>query len=108
MIVALALLALAVVVGGIALAFSDRGLPGELIAIGSAAAGAIAGILSHTSTNDPQQVTVVNQGPAEAVPVAETPAKPARRRKAENGSTLVEVLVVVLAVAGVLILMGRP
>lgn len=68
-IVALGLLALAVVVGGIALAWVDKGLPGELIAIGSAAAGAIAGILSKTGT-DPQPV-VVHQPPNDPVPVAE-------------------------------------
>lgn len=55
----LGLLAFAVVVGGIALAWVDKGLPGELIAIGSAAAGAVAGILSKTGT-DPQPVEVVN------------------------------------------------
>lgn len=54
----LAALALAVVVGGIYLAAIDKSLPGELIAIGSAAAGAVAGILSKT-----------NVAPAEATPV---------------------------------------
>ena len=69
----LGLLALATVVGGICLAFTDRGLPGELIAIGSAAAGSIAGILSHTSS-DAQDVNVVNE-PAEPIPVQEAKAK---------------------------------
>lgn len=63
----LGLLAFATVVGGICLAFSDRGLPGELIAIGSAAAGAVGGILSHTSGGDAVPVQVVNQD-EDAVP----------------------------------------
>lgn len=90
-IIVLALLALAVVIGGIALAFSDRGLPGELIAIGSAAAGAIAGILSHTSSDQPTPVNVVNEAD-DAVPVAQTlvepdpiPSRPVKRvRKARR------------------------
>lgn len=56
-----------VVAGGIFLAASDRALPGELIAIGSAAAGAVAGILSKTGT-DPQPVRVMNEE-ADPVPV---------------------------------------
>jgi drug/metabolite transporter (DMT)-like permease len=60
-------LALAVVVGGIVLALNDKSLPGELIAIGSAAAGAVGGILSKTSTG-PQEVQVVNRD-ADPVPV---------------------------------------
>jgi hypothetical protein len=53
----LGLLALSVVVGGIVLALDDKSLPGELIAIGSAAAGSIGGILAKTGTTD---VEVVN------------------------------------------------
>ncbi len=67
-ILALAFLAAAVVVGGIYLTAIGRDLPGELIAIGSAAAGAIGGILSKTGT-DTQNVNVINDGPDEAVPV---------------------------------------
>lgn len=74
----LGLLALATVVGGICLAFTDRGLPGELIAIGSAAAGSIAGILSHTSS-DAQDVQVVNE-PDEAIPVEAAPKARAAKR----------------------------
>ena len=65
----LGLLALSVVIGGIVLTLNDKDLSGELIAIGSAAAGAIAGILSKTGT-DPQPV-VVHQPANDPVPVAE-------------------------------------
>jgi hypothetical protein len=65
----LGLLAFSTVVGGICLAFTDRGLPGELIAIGSAAAGAVGGILSHTSGGDPVAVAGVDGGPVETVDV---------------------------------------
>ena len=58
----LAVLALAVVGGGIYLTAIDRALPGELIAIGAAAAGGVAGILSRT-TSDPQPVTGPMGGP---------------------------------------------
>lgn len=64
----LGLLALAVVVGGIVLALDDKALPGELIAIGSAAAGAVGGILSRTG---PSEVQVTNRAD-EPVPVEET------------------------------------
>jgi hypothetical protein len=63
----LGLLALAVVCGGILLALDDKSLPGELIAIGSAAAGAVGGILSRTG-NETQQVVGPGGGP---VPVEE-------------------------------------
>lgn len=43
--VGLVLVALTVVIGGIVLALGDRSLPGELIAIGSGAAGALGGTL---------------------------------------------------------------
>lgn len=71
-IAALACLALAVVVGGIYLTAIDKSLPGELIAIGSAAAGAIGGILSRTDSDQAVPVQVVNAGPGEAVPVEDT------------------------------------
>lgn len=63
----LALLAFAVVVGGIYLTAIDRSLPGELIAIGSAAAGAVAGILSKVGQSDPQEVTGPQGGPVAVV-----------------------------------------
>lgn len=75
----LGLLALAVVVGGIVLAISDRSLPGELIAIGAAAAGSVAGILSKTGdTDQPQAVNVVNVE-GDPVPVDPVPAKRAAK-----------------------------
>lgn len=71
-VVVLGLLALATVVGGIALAWSDRALPGEIIAIGAGAAGVIGGALSNIGrSSDPQQVVGPQGGP---VPVAETPS----------------------------------
>lgn len=69
----LGLLALSVVVGGFALAMTDRSIPESLIAIGSAAAGAVAGILSRTGDTD---VRVVNDE-ADPVPV-EQPDRPPR------------------------------
>lgn len=64
----LALLAFAVVVGGIYLTAIDKSLPGELIAIGSAAAGAVAGILSKTGhTSEPQEVVGPRGGPLPVV-----------------------------------------
>lgn len=69
-ILVLGALALAVVIGGIVLALDDKSLPGELIAIGAAAAGAIGGILSKTGAADPTPVVGPEGGP---VPVAETP-----------------------------------
>ena len=75
----LGLLALAVVVGGIVLALDDKTLPGELIAIGSAAAGAVGGILSKTGdAAEPQAVEIVNV-PADPVPVDPVPAKRAAK-----------------------------
>lgn len=70
-IAALALLAFTVVAGGIYLTAIDKSLPGELIAIGSAAAGAVAGILSKTGT-DTMPVNVINR-PDEAIPVVDGP-----------------------------------
>lgn len=48
-VVGLALIALAVVAGGIVLALDDRTIPDALVAIGSGAAGALGGILARTS-----------------------------------------------------------
>lgn len=77
----LGLLALSVVVGGIILALSDKALPGELIAIGSAAAGAVGGILSKTGdTAEPQAVEIVNV-PADPVPVDPVPVKKAAKKR---------------------------
>lgn len=89
----LALLALSVVVGGIALAFADRSLPGELIAIGSAAAGAVGGILSRTGPTGPTPVEVVNPR-ADPVNVSEA------------GQSIVVVLLTVIAVILVLAVLG--
>lgn len=73
-VVVLGLLAVATVVGGIALAWSDRALPGEIIAIGAGAAGVIGGALSNIGrSGEPQPVSVVNEGPAEAIPVVDSP-----------------------------------
>lgn len=69
-IAALALLAFATVTGGIYLTAIDKSLPGELIAIGSAAAGAVGGILSRTGGNEPTPVHVVNAG-TDPVPTKE-------------------------------------
>ena len=63
--VILGLLAMATVVGGIYLTAQDKSLPGELIAIGSLAAGAIAAILSRPNG---EEVRVINE-PDEPVPV---------------------------------------
>lgn len=49
--VSLACLAVGTLIGGIYLTAIDKSLPGELIAIGSSAAGAIAGILSRPSSD---------------------------------------------------------
>lgn len=67
----LGLLALSVVVGGIVLAMADKALPGELIAMGSAAAGAIGGILSKGGSAG---VTIENDED-DPVPVAERPLR---------------------------------
>lgn len=63
----LSALALVVVVGGIVLALDDKSLPGELIAIGSLAAGAVAGILSKTGHSEPTEVTGPRGGPVPVV-----------------------------------------
>ena len=56
-ILVLGVLAMAVVVGGIYLTAIDKSLPGELIAIGSAAAGAVGGILAKTGPEPVVNVT---------------------------------------------------
>jgi uncharacterized membrane protein HdeD (DUF308 family) len=66
----LGLLALVTVVGGIVLALNDKSLPGELIAIGSAAAGSVAGILSRTGED--AEVRVVNDA-NDPVPITDQP-----------------------------------
>lgn len=74
----LGLLALLVVAGGIVLALNDKSLPGELIAIGSAAAGTVGGILAKSETG-PQEVQVMNEV-EDPIPV--DPDPPARARAA--------------------------
>jgi len=49
---ALAVITLAVVIGGIVLALRDKTLPGELIAIGSATAGALASSLTRRDSKE--------------------------------------------------------
>lgn len=66
-IASLTVLALAVVIGGIALTFQDKSLPGELIAIGSAAAGSVGAILARGTSDS---VRVAND-PDDPVPVTE-------------------------------------
>ena len=50
-IVGLILVVVATVIGGIVLAAGDHTLPGELIAIGSAAGGAVAAYLAHPNSD---------------------------------------------------------
>lgn len=83
-IITLGLLAGTVVVGGIYLTAIDRSLPGELIAIGSASAGAVGGILSKFGNTSPQEVTGPAGGP---VPV-----------KDEGGHSAVGIVLVVLLI----------
>jgi hypothetical protein len=59
---------LAAMLGGIALAYTDRTLPDALIALGSGALGLLGGAALDTRSG-PQDVQVVNRGAAEAVPV---------------------------------------
>lgn len=89
----LILLAVLVVGGGIFLTANDKSLPGELIAIGSAAAGAVAGILSRTGHNDVQEVVGPDGGP---VPVNE----------AGHVDTSLVTAVAVVAIAVVIVLWG--
>lgn len=60
------------------LAVFDKGVPDFIVATTSAAIGALGAMLAKTSTGA-QDVQVVNE-PAEAVPVAETPAKKATKK----------------------------
>lgn len=64
-------------IGGF-LAIDDKNVPDFIIATTSGAIGAIASLLSKTSSGA-QPVEVVNVA-ADPVPVAETPAKPVRKR----------------------------
>lgn len=61
------------------LATTGTAIPDQLDRLITLMAGGLLGILSRTSSaggqnEPPQQVQVVNEGPAEAVPVAENPA----------------------------------
>lgn len=77
----LGLLALAVVVGGVILAVTDRSIPDALIAIGAGAAASVGSILAKTSgTSDPQPVNIVNV-PSDPVPTTDVPAKSTSRSK---------------------------
>lgn len=67
--IALAVLSVGTLLGGIVLALNDKSLPGELIAIGSSSAGAIAGILGRTGASE---VQVMNRS-TDPVPVAAMP-----------------------------------
>ena len=58
---------LAITLGAIYLTSVDHSIPDALIGLGGTSIGALAGILSKTSS-DPQQVQVMNE-PADAVPV---------------------------------------
>lgn len=86
--------AVAVIIGSFVLAADDRAIPGELVAMGSLAVGAVAGILSKTATNDPQPVEVVNRND-EPVPVNEA-----------GNTDIVTICVVIIAVVAVLFALG--
>lgn len=93
----LGLLSFATVAGGIVLAWNDKSLPGEIIAIGSAAAGVIGGMFSNLGrSNEPAPVNVVNERD-DPIPVADVP---------HDGFTLVEVCLVVVVVILVLWAIG--
>jgi hypothetical protein len=78
----LGLIALNVVLGGMILAYTGKPIPSEIVALGSAALGAVAGILAKTSVADPvQQVSGPGGGAVETVDVAPLAAKSARVRK---------------------------
>lgn len=68
----LGFLALTVVIGAIVLVMGDKDMPEALIAMGSVAVGAVAGILSRTGGDTPQPVQVMN-APADPVPVDNAP-----------------------------------
>ena len=93
----LGLLALAVVVGGIILALDDKALPGELIAIGSAAAGAVGGILSKTGD---AEVTIVNDED-DPVPVA---GRPLRADRGHVDARAIAVVALVVALVCLVVL----
>lgn len=59
-----------------ALAFSEKAIPDQLDRLIAGAVGALVGLIAATRTGatETQPVQVVNEGPAEAVPVAENPA----------------------------------
>lgn len=97
----LGLLALAVVIGGIVLALNDKALPGELIAIGSAAAGAIGGILTKS---DAAEVRVVNP-PEDPVPVeADQHPTPTYRTGDRGHIGPTETILVLLLIAVVVVI----
>lgn len=60
------------------LAYQEKPIPGEGIAIVAGAIAAISAILSRTSGDNPQPVEIVNV-PDEPVPVDPVPAKAARK-----------------------------
>lgn len=103
-IIVLGVLAVCVVGGGIYLAANDKTLPGELIAIGSAAAGAIAGLLAKTGTEGPEPQPVVG---VEGGPVVVAPAKPRKRVAGQAGQVTPGVLALVLVVAVIVYLLVR-
>ena len=76
----LGLVGCVVVVGGIVLAMSDRGIPDALIAIGAGAISAVGSILARTGGDGPTPVTVTNVA-SDPVPVADVPKPAARTRK---------------------------
>lgn len=82
-----------VVVGGLVLAYNDKALPGELIAIGAGAVSAIAAILA----NPGRQVEVVNE-PDNPVPVD--------GGFATKPSILLLVAALLLAVVAVILFLG--
>lgn len=61
------------------LAVFDKGVPDFIIATTSGAIGALASLLAKTSTG--AQEVVVNNANTDPVPVADVPAKPARRTR---------------------------
>lgn len=102
-IIMLGLIGLSVVVGGIVLAIDSKTVPDAMIAIGAGAVASVGSILAHTSTNEPQPVQVVNE-PAEAVPVADVPAK---RGRGSGGYYVVSGTVVLVVLFLLLLLLIR-
>lgn len=100
----LGLLAFSAVAGGIVLAWSDKSLPGEIIAIGSAAAGVLGGMFSNVGkTGGPAPVTVVNPA-GDPVPTTDVPAK---RARGQAGQALLWFIVGGLVIVVLLALAGR-